>query len=223
MEMFHKALFFYNTIFFVLFLLGLLLISINSILSLIWLGLVVGGQIFVSFMTKLSFKKPIWNEKILKKNIVAHCDGIVESITIVENILNFSEAHYAIKIINSLPFYNNRVSPIAGSILINNHIKNKQKLYQLESTIINENITITIGDNSFQKKKGIIDIIPNTYLINDFIELFSFQKEVKVGDWLWAMYFHSESTIFIPVAQGTPLVIEGQTVIHGETLLYKLK
>ena len=221
--MFHKAVFFYNTLFFILFLIGLLLISINSILALIFLGLVVGSQIFVSFMTKLSFKKPIWNEKILKKNIVAHCDGVIESIKVVDKILNFNEPHYAIKIINTIPYYNNRISPINGSITINNNIKNKNKLYQVECTIQNEDVTIAIGDNSFQKKKGLIDIIPNQYLINDLVEMFCFNKEVKVGDWLWAMYFYSDSTIFIPLSQATILVIEGQTIIHGETLLAKLK
>jgi hypothetical protein len=110
-----------------------------------------------------------------------------------------------------------------GVLTIQNNIKLKNKEYQMEATVVGSDLTVFIGDNSCQGNKSIMDIFPNGYLLNDVTQIFKNNGSVKMGDNLWAMYFYSQSTIIIPAEKGTPLVVENQTVIGGETFIFKLK
>jgi hypothetical protein len=219
--MINKGSILFHGILIIFLLFGFLCLGINSFLgtAIIIITAICQWGIFVFF--KNSNKKPIWDEKILKKNIISHCDGIIQSIEEVPKGIS-KEMYYGIKILNYIPFYSNRISPIKGSINIINNINNKHKEFQLEATIKNENLQIIIGENSYESSKGFLDIFPNKYLLNDFIELFSFNKEVTYGDPLWSLYFYSHSTIFIPIDQCSIQVVQGQTVIHGETILAKI-
>jgi hypothetical protein len=214
-----KGIIFFHSILLLFFLIGLLLLSISYIIPIIWILITINLQLLITFTIKIKNKPLIWQQEYLENHLISPCDGVIESINIIDKWSNFNEKHYVIEIINQLPQATNRISPIKGSIVINNFINKNKNSLQIEAIIKKNDFHIGIGDISFQKGKGFIKSIPNKYLINDVIEQFFFKNKVEYGDNLWSVYFYSKCFLYIPVKNFQLQVIENQTLIIGETTL----